>query len=177
MIIKSELQRTILLFLTEKDMTGYEMMKSLMSSRVWSSRHQQIYRELNALKAAGHVHFNLVAQEGKPDKKVYSLSDIGRCAVSMFSKQTDVKEIAYHSESTVMLKAGNPRYFLALKDKLTVDIEALELELPKIEDEIEYAIAYRQLSLMKAEYQYADAALVTIESINYQQQQQLSEVA
>ncbi|MEC6832983.1 PadR family transcriptional regulator [Photobacterium toruni] len=175
MNIKSELQKAVLLFLTESSMTGYEICKELMATQVWTANHQQVYRELHLLNDKLCVEFEEIPQNGKPDKKLYSITDIGRSVVSKFSQSIDIKKTTYHSESTLMLKACNSNYFNALKEKLTLDIELLEIELPRIDDEIEYAILYRQLSMMRTERDYAKSALLTIKSIKHQQQ--LSKVA
>ena len=44
----------------------------------WNATHQQIYRELAALEAAGHVHSEIVEQADRPAKKLYTLTPSGR---------------------------------------------------------------------------------------------------
>ena len=44
----------------------------------WSATHQQIYRTLRAMEADGWVSAKVVAQRGRPDKKVYTVSAPGR---------------------------------------------------------------------------------------------------
>ena len=62
-------------------MTGYDISKSLQSDVVgvfWTASHQQIYRELNRLEEKGHVSHKVFPQDGKPDRKVYSLTKSGK---------------------------------------------------------------------------------------------------
>lgn len=73
----------ILVCLTERPMTGYELAKTFDSSIgfFWKADHQQIYRELTRLRDRGHVHAQEVVQSGKPNKLVYTLTGEGRAAL------------------------------------------------------------------------------------------------
>ncbi|WP_263971194.1 PadR family transcriptional regulator [Leptolyngbya sp. PCC 6406] len=44
----------------------------------WKASQQQIYRELGKMEQQGWVEFELIPQEGKPDKKVYCVTEIGQ---------------------------------------------------------------------------------------------------
>lgn len=73
----------ILVCLTERPMTGYELAKTFDTSIgfFWKADHQQIYRELTRLRDRGHVNGREVVQSGKPNKLVYSLTNAGRAAL------------------------------------------------------------------------------------------------
>ncbi len=73
----------ILVCLTERPMTGYELAKTFDSSIgfFWKANHQQIYRELTRLRERGHVQAREVVQSGKPNKLVYTLTPDGRAAL------------------------------------------------------------------------------------------------
>src|SRR5215469_1280166 len=73
----------ILVCLTERPMTGYELAKTFDSSIgfFWKADHQQIYRELTRLRERGHVQAREVVQTGKPNKLVYTLTAEGRAAL------------------------------------------------------------------------------------------------
>lgn len=73
----------ILVCLTERPMTGYELAKTFDSSIgfFWKADHQQIYRELTRLRDRGHVQAREVVQSGKPNKLVYRLTAEGRAAL------------------------------------------------------------------------------------------------
>jgi len=73
----------ILVCLTERPMTGYELAKTFDSSIgfFWKADHQQIYRELTRLRDKGFVQAREVVQSGKPNKLVYTLTVEGKAAL------------------------------------------------------------------------------------------------
>jgi DNA-binding PadR family transcriptional regulator len=73
----------ILVCLTERPMTGYELAKTFDTSIgfFWRADHQQIYRELARLRDRGHIQGREVVQSGKPNKLVYTLTSEGRAAL------------------------------------------------------------------------------------------------
>jgi len=73
----------ILVCLTERPMTGYELAKTFDTSIgfFWKADHQQIYRELARLRHRGHIQGREVVQSGKPNKLVYTLTSEGRAAL------------------------------------------------------------------------------------------------
>jgi DNA-binding PadR family transcriptional regulator len=77
------LREVILTVLAHRPMTGYEIARNFdqVLSHFWRASHQQIYRELARMNADGYVVFRAVAQSGKPDKKLYSLTKAGRAAL------------------------------------------------------------------------------------------------
>lgn len=74
------LPHAILVALSEQAGSGYELAHRFDRSigYFWAATHQQIYRTLRTMAADGWVHVDVVAQHGKPDKKVYGVTDGGR---------------------------------------------------------------------------------------------------
>lgn len=74
------LPHAILVSLCEQAGSGYELAHRFDRSigYFWSATHQQIYRTLRAMENDGWVHAATVAQRGRPDKKVYTVSENGR---------------------------------------------------------------------------------------------------
>ncbi|TCN30510.1 DNA-binding PadR family transcriptional regulator [Kribbella orskensis] len=74
------LEHAILVSLTERTGSGYELARRFDRSigYFWPATHQQIYRVLRRMDDAGWVTHTEVAQDGRPDKKVYEVSDAGR---------------------------------------------------------------------------------------------------
>ena len=70
--------------LAEQPSTGYELNRRFSQSigHFWSTTHQQIYRTLKKLHDQGYLSSQDVAQTGKPDKKVYSLTPAGHDELS-----------------------------------------------------------------------------------------------
>lgn len=77
------LPHVILTVLSTRDATGYDITKEFSASigYFWKASHQQVYRELNKMGQQGLVTCVLEPQEGKPDRKVYSITDAGRRAL------------------------------------------------------------------------------------------------
>jgi PadR family transcriptional regulator AphA len=73
------LRHVVLTVLARGDMTGYEITKAFETvyAHFWRASHQQVYRELGRLNTEGRVNAKVVAQEGKPDKKIYSITKRG----------------------------------------------------------------------------------------------------
>jgi PadR family transcriptional regulator AphA len=73
----------ILGFLNVEPMTGYALKKYMDDSTqtFWHAKLSQIYPTLKQLEAKGLVKVEVVPQEGKPDKKIYSITKTGRRAL------------------------------------------------------------------------------------------------
>ncbi|WP_102144880.1 PadR family transcriptional regulator [Mycobacterium hubeiense] len=74
------LPHAILVSLCEQSGSGYELARRFDRSigYFWAATHQQIYRTLRTMESDGWVHVEVVEQRGRPDKKVYTVSDAGR---------------------------------------------------------------------------------------------------
>ena len=98
----------ILVLLTERPMTGYELAKTFDTSIgfFWRADHQQIYRELTRLRDRGHIQGREVVQSGKPNKLVYTLTPDGRAALRQW--------------------AARPSRASSIKDDLLVRLYALD---------------------------------------------------
>ncbi|NAW70722.1 PadR family transcriptional regulator [Vibrio sp. V27_P1S3P104] len=83
------LPHVILTVLSTRDATGYDITKEFSASigYFWKASHQQVYRELNKMAQQGLVTCVLEPQEGKPDRKVYSITDTGRVALGEWFDQ------------------------------------------------------------------------------------------
>jgi DNA-binding PadR family transcriptional regulator len=80
----STLGYALLGLLARESSTGYEL-TGRVRERIgffWGARHSQIYPELAKLEGGGLVTYEPVEQEGKPDKKVYSITDAGFAALA-----------------------------------------------------------------------------------------------
>jgi len=74
------LEHAILVSLAERSASGYELGRRFDKSigHFWSATHQQIYKVLGRMAEAGLVEVSEVEQDGRPDKKVYVITDAGR---------------------------------------------------------------------------------------------------
>ena len=124
----------ILVCLTERPMTGYELAKTFDASIgfFWKADHQQIYRELTRLRERGHVQGCEVVQSGKPNKLVYTLTSEGRAALNHW--------------------AARPSSPPSIKDDLLVRLYALEsVEIDPLRADLMARLAYHRDRLSRYE--------------------------
>ncbi|QWC86288.1 PadR family transcriptional regulator [Nocardioidaceae bacterium] len=78
------LEHALLVSLQERPAAGLELTRRFEKSigLFWQARHQQIYRVLARMEADGWITAETVAQRGRPDKRVYSLTADGREALA-----------------------------------------------------------------------------------------------
>lgn len=74
------LAEAILVALVEKPCSGYDLAKRFDGSVgfFWKATHQQIYRELTKLEELSFISAERVHQEGRPDKKLYNVTEEGK---------------------------------------------------------------------------------------------------
>lgn len=85
----SILENAVLGLLTLRPMSGYEM-KQLFDKSIsflWRVHMSQIYPALARLREAGLVEMDLVDQDKKPTKKVYSITRKGRRALQAWLRE------------------------------------------------------------------------------------------
>ena len=92
------LEHAILVSLLEKPGSGYELARRFERSigYFWTATHQQIYRVLKRMENDGWVDVRDVAQQGRPDKKEYSVADLGRAALSSWLQDPIEPESVRH---------------------------------------------------------------------------------
>lgn len=101
------LKHVLLTVLHEGPATGYEILKAFDAHMgfFWNASHQQVYRDLAQLTEAGLVTFTAVAQDHKPDKKVYVITEPGRDALRQWVDEP-LKRQRVRDELLVKLLAG-----------------------------------------------------------------------
>ncbi len=83
------LSHAILAALTDCPCSGYDLAKQFDGSVgfFWHASHQQIYRELTKLEDQELVIAKAVAQAGKPDKKIFSVTESGKAVLKEWIAQ------------------------------------------------------------------------------------------
>lgn len=72
-----------------KPMTGYDL-KAFFKNSVnffWSAELSQIYRELSRLEKQGYISSRIEHQEGKPNKKIYDVTEEGQAEFLKWLKE------------------------------------------------------------------------------------------
>lgn len=74
------LSHAILALLVDCPQSGYDVTKKFESSVgfFWKATHQQVYKELARLEELNLVSVERIPQEGRPDKKRYTLTEAGK---------------------------------------------------------------------------------------------------
>lgn len=89
------LKHVLLITLQQGPMTGYELAKEFdtKSANFWQASHQQIYRELKQMAAAELISGTEYAQQGKPDKKVYQVTESGQQTLLKWLQQPSSEKL------------------------------------------------------------------------------------
>jgi DNA-binding PadR family transcriptional regulator len=113
------LEHAILVSLAERSASGYDLARRFDASigHFWKATHQQIYRVLGRMESDKLVESHLVAQDGRPDKKVYSITDSGRDELTNWLAQPSPDE-GLRSTFAVKLRAQH----LADRETLIADV-------------------------------------------------------
>jgi DNA-binding PadR family transcriptional regulator len=111
------LECKLLGLLARHPMSGYDLAKILKQSFIpfGSVSHTQIYPALASLTQQGHVRYHIVEQHsGRPNKKVYELTDEGRTALRQWV------------ESPTPLVTPNDEFFLKAFSLWLADPDAMK---------------------------------------------------
>jgi DNA-binding PadR family transcriptional regulator len=102
------LEHALLVALSERPASGLELAKRFSRSIgfFWHATHQQIYRVLARMDADGWVRATDVAQQGRPDKKVYDVSPTGREVLATWLAEP-TRNQALRSELAVKLRGAS----------------------------------------------------------------------
>jgi DNA-binding PadR family transcriptional regulator len=102
------LEHALLVSLSERPGSGLELSRRFERSIgfFWSATHQQIYRVLRRMEDDGWVSSSTVGQQGRPDRKVYSVSPAGRRQLETWLA-TSVPMEQFRSEIAVKLRGSS----------------------------------------------------------------------
>lgn len=109
------LDHAILVSLSERTASGYDLARRFDASIgfFWPASHQQIYRVLARMQEAGWISSTVEAQDGRPDKKTYAITEAGYAELDRWSAEPSGRE-ALRSDFTVKLRGfRNPDMILA----------------------------------------------------------------
>jgi DNA-binding PadR family transcriptional regulator len=114
------LAHAILAALIEQPCSGYDLAKRFDGSVgfFWKASHQQIYRELTKLEDQSWLSSESIRQEGRPDKKLYYVTELGKNALrDWIAQPAELRSIK--DELLVKLFAG----YLVPKEKMLAELE------------------------------------------------------
>ena len=114
------LAEAILVCLTDRPMSGYDLAKTFDASIgfFWRASHQQVYRELAKLREKGLVESSEIEQNGRPNRIIHTITRAGEDAVHTWSLK--------------------PCRMPTVKDELLVKLYALDnVDIPILREQLE----------------------------------------
>jgi len=102
------LEHALLVALSEHPAAGLELARRFDKSIgfFWSATHQQIYKVLRRMETDGWVTAETQAQSGSPDKRVYSVTDVGTKVLADWIATTTPRA-GFRSEIAVKMRAAS----------------------------------------------------------------------
>lgn len=103
------LEHALLVSLDERAGSGYELARRFDKSIGFfhSATHQQIYRVLRRMEERGWVTCETVPQDGRPDKKIYTVAVAGHAELDRWIAQPSEPD-HLRSELAVKIRAARP---------------------------------------------------------------------
>jgi DNA-binding PadR family transcriptional regulator len=145
------LKHGLLGFLSGNEMSGYDLEKMFKSSvgYFWSAKISQVYRDLHAMEKSGWVQSDELKQTGRPNKRIYRITDAGRQELENWLIGYDVKKDSEirigilvrmffaakrHKEETIaVLEQFRTNCHMARDKLLSINQEFAQCEAPEIE--------------------------------------------
>ncbi len=102
------LEHALLVSLRERPAAGLELTRRFERSigLFWHAKHQQVYRVLARMETDGWIVSETVAQHGRPDKRVYTVTDLGAKVLTEWLATPSEPEPA-RSELAVRLRGAS----------------------------------------------------------------------
>jgi DNA-binding PadR family transcriptional regulator len=119
------LEHALLVSLRERPAAGLELAGRFDRSIgfFWSATHQQIYKVLRRMEDDGWVTARVIGQSGRPEKREYSVTDVGRKVLADWIATTTPRP-GFRSEIAVKMRGasyGDRRALLANIAELVAD--------------------------------------------------------
>jgi DNA-binding PadR family transcriptional regulator len=141
------LEHALLVSLTERAGSGYELARRFDRSIgfFWSASHQQIYRVLKRMEEHGWVVSEVVGQQGRPDKKVYTASPDGRAELARWIAAPAEDIGPLRSELGVKIRAAAHGDLAALRTEVARhrDAHAQRLEVYRLIEKTDFPAPHR----------------------------------
>lgn len=102
------LEHALLVSLSERPAAGLELARRFDRSIgfFWTATHQQIYKVLRRMEADGWVVAQVIGQSGRPEKREYSVTDVGRKVLADWIATTTPRP-GFRSEIAVKMRGAS----------------------------------------------------------------------
>ena len=134
---------TILGFLNFRSMTGYDI-KQLMESSTnhfWDARLSQIYMTLKKLEQAGWVESVIEAQDGRPDRRVYTITSVGKAELDSWLGKLILERDTKKDPLLLKIFFSSPEDAAMLISQLRLQLELHQEQLRVYEEDSQAVIA------------------------------------
>ena len=86
-------------------MTGYDLDKAFKNSVniFWQAQTSQIYRELGTMEKLNWVETEVIIQHGKPNKKMYKITDLGKSELLKWLYEASNKDFFKSKDSFLLM--------------------------------------------------------------------------
>lgn len=149
----------ILTTIQKSTSTGYDLTKILSDRNLWKASHQQVYRDCNKLQLMGYLHCVVQKQKGKPDRKVYHITDKGLAALNSTISESTYKADVLRLPSMIHLEAGSQAYFDSAITMLVATIESLTNSIEQTNDRRIKLRLQLERSIRQAELKFAQESM------------------
>ena len=115
------LRFALLGLLTIEPSSGYDLKRAITRSTyfIWNATGPQIYNTLHKLREEGYITSKSLAQKGKPDKQIHTITASGRAALKKFMSKP-IRASVTRDEVLLRIFFGN----LASKNVIKRELEA-----------------------------------------------------
>ena len=115
------LRFALLGLLTIEPSSGYDLKRAITRSTyfIWNATGPQIYNTLHKLREEGYITSESLAQKGKPDKQIHTITASGRAALKKFMSKP-IRASVTRDEVLLRIFFGN----LANKNVIKRELEA-----------------------------------------------------
>jgi DNA-binding PadR family transcriptional regulator len=129
------LRHAVLAALLEGEASGYQLAKrfDISVSNFWSATPQQLYRELDRLEQDSLIDGRVVEQQGRPNKRVFTLTAAGRDHLHAFTAQPS-KPTAIRDDLLVKIQAADETDHDSIRDQLLARLDHARQKLARYDD-------------------------------------------
>ncbi|MGD1907344.1 MAG: PadR family transcriptional regulator [Leptolyngbyaceae cyanobacterium] len=176
------LTHAILVSLIDQPSSGYDLAKRFDGSVgfFWDASHQQIYRELGKLEAGDHLESAPIQQEGRPNKKIFSVTASGQillqdwmqqpCSMAPLKDDLLVKLFGGSLVHTAVMLEELERHRCQHRDRLA-EYRAISTRFFPNPDDLSAAATYQYLTLRnglmfeESWLKWCDEAIFTLQNL------------
>lgn len=128
------LRDAVLTALLEREYSGYDLAKEFDASvaNFWMATPQQLYRELDRLAEQGLIQARVVHQERRPNKRMFSLTDIGREAITQLTAKAP-KPSMMRDDLMIKVAAADAGDTRAVRDSIAERLQWAQAKLERYE--------------------------------------------